>query len=357
MSKFHKNEIRIGGYADALRMMEEKGGMVFPPRADAKNVQHTTLQIGNRSITFWPEGSESRLEELRQLGEVLGLEEHDPLSYTPGRLARRFLEEVIRANDFSVDPHPRKYARYWGDKYLKMAQDGSHWHYIYYQPISEPVYAIELDLKSAYFTSLLSFDSLFYHQDKGFRPDGGALERFRQLAPILSQYKDFRLQLLGILAQYEKRFEKFDENLQLVRKTQPDIAWGSAFNATHKAIKNVFDSMQHCHQMLGKYLLRSHTDCLLIRADTPEEVENRVVSYLNRKSFTLACKKQKGKHKFGLSKFWDINTGIIGRHPVGGKITVEEFLERDGISVELFRQPVPEEIVKRWSKWLDNSSD
>lgn len=31
--------------------------------------------------------------------------------------------------------------------------------------------------------------------------------------------------------------------------------------------------------------------------------------------------------------------------------------EINGISIELFRQPIPEEILKRWHKWLDNSSD
>lgn len=234
-------------------------------------------------------------------------------------------------------------------------RDGSHWHFEFVR-VGEPVYAIKLDVKSAYLTSLLNLDSFFLHERLGFRPDGGALERLREYVPVLNEHKKFRLQLLGVIAQHEKRYEKLDkESRAIVKASHEDYEeWGSAFNAVHEAIKRVHTAMTHCSQMLGEYLIRSHTDCFLIRADCPEAVEKRVVTYMNQKGFTLACKEGTIGYRIGLSKFWDLNTGFIGRYPIpkgqGGDI--KERIEEDGIDLQEIYNPIPQNIINRWSHWL-----
>jgi len=347
-----------GSYTDALKDLEQMGGILFPPKENSVK-EPTVLQLGSKTITYWQPGSKAYREQLVDLASKLRIPSSDlgnPWNLTPGRLSRIFLQKVIGAKNFNADPHPKKYAKYVGkEKYLPMARDGSHWHFEYVR-IGEPVYAIELDVKSAYLTSLLSFPTLFLHERMGFRPDGGALGRLKEYVPVLSEHKKFRLQLLGVMAQHEKRYEKLDkESRTIVRASHEDYEeWGSAFNAVHEAIKRVHTAMTHCSQMLGEYLIRSHTDCFLIRADCPEEVEKRVVSYLNQKGFTLACKQGKIGHRIGLSKFWDLNTGFIGRYtvPKNQAVDIKERMEEDGIDLQDIYKPIPQEIVNRWRHWL-----
>lgn len=346
-----------GNYLDALKELERSGGILFKPKKAFGSSEPTTLQLGQKTLTYWPEGSYKKREELVEIAEKLKIPENilgNPWNLTSGRLARKFLDTIIKAKNFNADPHPKKYAKYYGkEKYLPMAKEGSHWRFEYFNT-QEPCYAIELDIKSAYFTSLLNLDSLFLHEKMGFRPDGGAIERLRGYAPILSQYKFFRLQLLGILSSHSKEFIKRDEKGNLLEQELESIEWGSAFNAVHEAIKRLYTAMEHSAQMLGKYLIRSHTDCLLIRADCPEEVEKRVVNYLTQKGFSLACKEGKIGYRIGLSKFWELNTGFIGRYTIPKSMPkdIRERIKEEGIDIEEIYKPIPQEIIKRWEDWL-----
>jgi len=350
-----------GDYSDALKDLETMGGILFAPKENSVK-EPTILQVGAKTITYWHPESKPYREWLIELASRLQIPPRDlgnPWNLTSGRLARIFLQKVIKAKNFNADPHPKKYAKYVGkEKYLSMARDGSHWHFEYVW-VGEPVYAIELDLKAAYFTSLTNFESIFLHERMGFRPDGEALNRLRQFAPVLSESdanKKFRLQLVGIMAQHEKRYEKIDKQTNMIVKAAHEDyeEWGSGFNTAHQAIKNVHTVMTHCSQMLGKYLIRSHTDCLLIRTDCPEEVEKRVVDYVNQKGFTLSCKTGKAGYRIGLSKFWDLNTGFIGRYPIPKNqgADIKEKIEEDGIDLQEIYKPIPQEIINRWQHWL-----
>ncbi|MBW4544078.1 MAG: hypothetical protein KME25_06505 [Symplocastrum torsivum CPER-KK1] len=55
-----------------------------------------------------------------------------------------------------------------------------------------------------------------------------------------------------------------------------------------------------------------------------------------------------------MSKFWDLNTGFIGRYPIpkGQGADIKDRIEEDGIDLQEIYKPIPQDIINRWSHWL-----
>ena len=347
-----------GILSDAKRDAIALGGQIFQPRTGDDPV---TLRVGNTTYTYWPPGSKEKREKLLDIADALDVRvTGNPWNLTSGRLIRLFLEQRIKP-DPRIDP--KGYARYFGAKYKELAQKGTHREFKYVK-CDNPCYAIEWDIEAAFFQSLISRaikkdKTLFLHEKLGYRPDNGALLRLESYSDVLNKYKQIRQQLIGIIQQYEIRYQIYDEETQqFVEKRRPKfveingIEVGGLFNAIHQALQDVYTGMQHSAQMLGQYLIRAKTDCLLVRADCPIEIEEQVVRYWREKGFRLKCKKDRDRHRFGWSYFspTDVDLGFIHGIPIGSSNEVKRLIEQRSIEI---RNTIPQEIVNRWQHWLD----
>lgn len=346
---------REGILADAKRDAIALGGQLFLPRTGDDPV---TLRVGNTTYTYWPPGSKEKREKLFDLADALDVRvTGNPWNLTSGRLIRMFLEQRIKP-DPRVDP--KGYARYFGSRYKELAVRGTHREFKHLN-CEQPDFAIEWDIEAAFFQALVSRaakrdKTLFLHEKLGYRPDGGALERLESYADVLNEYKSIRQQLIGILQQHEIRYQVYDSvTQQFVEKHHPKfieingVEAGGLFNAIHQGLQDIYTGMQHSSQMLGKYLVRAKTDCLVVRCDCPESVEERVVKYWQQKGFRLKCKKEKGRHRFGWTYFAAVDLGFMQGIPIGGSNEVRRLIEKDGIEL---RDTIPQEIVNRWQHWL-----
>ena len=343
---------------------------------------HNTISIakGQKVITWWKTDKDSqkvKQETLRlaeQFAEISRKpEEFIPEKMTPGRLIRAFLEHVIKLKLEGK-------AKIYGERYyylvkerqellreddldevisrdeiydftaLPLRDNVSHWHYLYLNK-NPSGYAIELDIKAAYFTSLLQEKTLIWYDPGkgGGKPhwlnDGGAMDRLREYAPLLPKW--FRLQMLGIIGSHELKYETYNYG-NGGKRTQAHIdkggiKYGAAFNVVHKAIYRVYDVMNEIAELVKDDLIRSHTDCFTVKTSMTRRTEAEMLSALAARGFELSCK------GIGWAHFWDIDKGVLGRgKPKGRPEEIEDLVRKNNIIINY----CPIELFDRWSHWL-----
>jgi len=312
-----------GDYLAAYHFCLENGGQLFSGNGkDSANV----VLIGKKCYTFWQKNSQ-RLIEVRQLAEHFGL---NPEGQTGGRIARWLIDDLLQL------PYQQTY---WSKSYRNLAKKGAHWHYTTCD-CKQYFWGVEIDIKSAYFSSLLKCKSLLYSPSIGYMADNNALENLKIL------YKDFpkwfRLQLLGCISSwrvfYQTRDKKSLENRELVVKTRQHIKYGAAFNVAHRAILRNYKIMQKIHEIGGKHIRRMHTDSFLLDIDIPDSIEFAIFDYLAEKGLQYSIK------GYGYCYFWDLNTGFIGNKIVGAKSGVIDLMKQNNIKMK--RANNNEETVK-----------
>jgi hypothetical protein len=345
----------VGTISDAVRYIEERGGMIFKSRSG----MITKVIRGNYCITFYD--PKFNYQKLQQSAIELGIDPWKGIS--DGGLIRRFLKEVIKLNPKDT---------YFGRTIKSTANHGWHWGYFQHQP-HPPVDCIELDVKAAYLSSLLTFPSLFFHEPMSWekqpdtavtdyierslyggkfseselaawRDDHGAISRLRQYAHIIP--KDLRLKLVGIIAaqQYSSSYMK-DGILQTTKISKID--WGGSFNAVQLAIYRLWYTCREAAAIAGEYCIRWHTDGGVFRCDMPRDIESKIVALFTKRGFTLRCKGA------GLTHFWDLNTGFIGAKKfVGNKEEVLALIKSEGMKLK--RHDLSPAIVERWWHLLIN---
>ena len=322
-----------GDYCTAYQNVLENGGQLYP--GNGKDSAIVVVQ-GNNCTTYWKKGSK-RKQDVAKLCDYFGL---PPEGKTGGRIARWFIDEFINL------PYQ---GTYWQKNYREMAKWGGHWHYSTVQPF-KPQFCIEVDLKSAYFSSLLAGKSLLYENKKGYLEDNLALEKVAALLPTLPKW--FRLQLLGVLASWRMFFLARDksnpDSNQLVQKYYHKISYGAAFNAAHRAILRNYKIMERVHKIGGEYILRMHTDSFFLSANCPRSIELDIWNYLEEKKVNYGIKGS------GKTFFFDLNTGFIGRKFIGAKVDVVEQMRNSQIRMQ--KTDLPNEIVDRFGNILEASN-
>src|SRR4028119_2352393 len=339
---------------------------------------HNTISIvkGDKVLTYWKEGKDNQKvkEETLKLAAQFAKESGKPEEFasermTPGRLIRGFLKHIIK---LKIEGK----AKIYGDRYyylakqrqqllqeddidevfsldevygftsLPMRENVSHWHYLYLA--ANPVgYAIELDLTAAYLTSLLQEKTLFwYDPGKGrgncfWLPDGGAMVRLREWSSELPKW--FRLQMLGIMGSHQRNYSVFQSGRIVAQSHGGGIKYGAAFNATHKAIYRVYQTMAEVAELVKDDLVRSHTDSFTLKTSMSRRQEALFLSSLADKGFKCSYK------GIGWAHFWNIDMGILGMgKPKGNLMKLEELRKQD----KVFVNPMPIEEYDRWAHWL-----
>lgn len=317
-----------GNYLTALSHLLEEGGQLFPARHQGGS---NSVVEGSRCTTYWEKGSKMHGKVILLAGE-LGLE---PEHQTYGRMAKWFLREII-----NLQPKDTWHCK----EFRNLAKDGFHWHYTYLKT-GDLGYCFELDISSAYLTSLLSGKSLFYDKYRKFIDDGGALENLRNCKHLLT--KDFRMVLLGVLASHSKNF--------YVRQQNPDDKWipefksishisyGAAFNAVHGAILRLYNIMQKAHDIGGEDIVRMHTDSLLIRADIDNLKLQRLISYFLKNGFELKTKAE------GRAYFFDLNCGFVGTKPYGFRKPLISAMKEH--NVKLYKAALEGDLEFQWKEY------
>lgn len=316
-----------GNYAVAYEDVLTNGGQLFPGNGkDSANV----VVRGKQCFTYWEKNSK-RKGELKELCEYFNI---SPIGQTGGRVARWLIDSVLNL------PYENTF---WQKKYRQLATNGNHWHYTFIEP-GHRYFGIEVDLKSAYFTSLIAGKSLLFQDGRGYIDDNNSLEALVELVPSLPKW--FRLQLLGVMSSWRFYFlsrDKVDKgSKELKLKRQCKITYNAAFNATHRAILRNYKIMQKVHQIGGEHIKRMHTDSFFLDTSCPESIENEIWAYLEQKKVKVDIKAA------GLAWFYDLNTGFVGNKFVGSKIDVVEKMRE--FEIKMRRQNLVPEVIDRFGE-------
>ena len=323
----------IGDYAIAYQDVLIHGGQLYP--GNGKESASVVVR-GNDCFTYWNAHSK-RYWEVQELCKFFNLE---PQGKTGGRIARWLIDEILQL--------PYK-TTFWNKQYRAIAKSGHHWHYNHVQPW-KPFFGIEVDLKSAYFSSLLQGKSLLYQPGSGYLKDNNALETLGELIPNLPKW--FRLQLLGVLASWRFQFlakdKKNADNKELIWKQYHVINYNGAFNAVHRAIIRNYKIMEKIHSIGGEYIRRMHTDSFFLDCDCPRQIEDKIWSFIDEKKVKYDVKGA------GHSFFFDLNTGFVGNRIVGAKIDVIDQMKSNNIKMK--NNPINSKLLDRFGEVIANSS-
>lgn len=344
-----------GTIDDAVRYVQENGGQLII----SKDKMVCTIIRGCYCVRFY--NPKYDLERLHQISWQLGIRPFNGM--TEGTLIKKFLKDVIQLNPKGT---------YFGRTIRAFAQKGWHWGYYKFQPHETGDY-IELDIKAAYLSSLLTFPSFFFHEPMSWekqeenavchfvdrmlyggqfsqneycawKDDGGALKRLAAYRDFLP--KELRLKLVGIIAS-QKFDAKYVQDGILRNSEIHRIEWGGAFNAVQLAVLKLYYTCAEVVKIAGEYCVRWHTDGGIFRADMPRDIEEKIVNLLGVRGLTLRCKSA------GLGYFWDLNTGFLGyRGLCGNKAEVTGLMRSDGLKFR--KQDITNELAERWWHFLVN---
>lgn len=324
---------QCGTYAVAYEDVFLHGGQLY--QGNGKDSANVVVR-GNNCTTYWTKGSK-RKQEVEEVCKFLNI---DSYAMTGGRICRWLVGTLLAV--------PYK-ETFWQKRYLGLAKSGKHWHYCHVQPWKSFL-GIEVDLKSAYFSSLFAGKSLLYQDGKGYLPDNGALEYLKELTPFLPKW--LRLQFLGTLASWQTFFwirdKKNSDNKELLRRTRANREYRAAFNCAHRAILRNYKIMERLHCLGGEWIRRMHTDSFTLDCAIPRDREESIWRYLEEKNVEYDIKRA------GECFFFDLNLGFVGRIPIGSKVELKESLKESG--VRMARQPDYEWVLNRFGDLLEKSS-
>lgn len=323
-----KHIVKEGDYLFALSHLMEHGGQLFAGRHPGAS---NCVVNGSRCTTYWEAHSKTRAKVIL-LSAEFGI---DPTFQTHGRLAKYYLEEILCL--------PYR-GTYFCNDFRKLALEGWHWHYLHNEQ-GEMGYCFELDVKSAYVSTLLTGKTLLYDKYKGFVNDGGALENLRNSVCLLP--KDFRLILLGVLASHSKNFwvrglAENNESIAMPRSIS-HISYGAAFNAVHGAILKLYRIMRRAHEIGGEWIARIHTDSLLVKADIPPATLNKLVQHFQRCELELVTKAE------GRAYLFDLNSGFIGSKIIGSPRILASHMKAS--DVKYWASQLDDQLQLKWKEY------
>jgi hypothetical protein len=308
----------IGTFERGIQLLHEKGGQLMPQRSP----DHPTTHVrGGVVTTYWPPASRVR-GLVTSLATQVG---YDQETATGGRICRHIADDIIGVPYKGTD---------WSQKWFRLAKGGNHWHYLYAKPGLYD-YAIEIDVKSAYWSSFMSGKSTLLRGDGTWIDDGGALADFGTLMDTLPKW--LRVSMMGGFASWRKEYYMKPKNPQngweLEHKTSTYIKTGALFNSTHRAIAKVWKFMQALHNLLGDDCLRIHTDGVIINCSHNMDFEVPMEELFKKWGFDYTVK------GFGHCWIHDVNSVVLGQKIAGSKRYIRDEMVSQGIKVNLGKLP------------------
>lgn len=308
-----KHHILEGRLETAQLAALEGGGQLFPARDDEGPF---VLVCGSRISTFWPKDSR-RHGMVQTIASQLG---YDPHIATTGRIIRWLVDDILALNYKDT---------YFCQKWRGLAINGSHWHYQYVKPGTYE-YAMEVDLKSAYWAAFASQPTCLLNQHKAFIDDNGALESLNNIIKTLP--KSFRLALLGTFSSWRQSYFTRKPNdkggKELIFKRRNNIKYGGLFNATHRAILKVYKVMEVLHKICGDDVIRIHTDGILLDCTNGMKWEAQLEDFIHKQGFDYTIKSN------GSAWIDNINCGIVGNKCIGSKQIVADKMRTSGATLK-----------------------
>jgi hypothetical protein len=219
-------------------------------------------------------------------------------------------------------------------KWQRLAKDGQHWHYLYAKPGLYD-WAVEVDVKSAYWSAFMTGRSTLLGNGGEWIDDGGLLEQFGILMDTLPKW--LRVSMLGQLSSWRSSYFVASPSradfFGLEQKFRYGIKHGALFNATHRAILLVYKFMQRLHHVLGDKVLRIHTDGIIIDCSDGMEWEQLLIDEFDRLGFEFSIK------GFGHCWITDVNSVVLGSQIRGCKRFIVDDMRNAGAKIDRFRAP------------------
>lgn len=310
--------IEPGTFEKGIQLLHAKGGQLFPQRTPDHPITHL---CGSNVTTYWPEKSRVR-GLVTQLATQVG---YDPEIATGGRICRHIADDILELPYQKTD---------YSNKWLRLARGGTHWHYLYAKPGLYD-YAIEIDVKSAYWASFMTGKSTLLRGDGTWLDDGGKLQDFGTLMATLPKW--IRVAMLGQFSSWRSQYyvkpKIVETGWELEHKTFCQVKTGALFNATHRAIARVWKFMQAVHNLLGDDCLRIHTDGVIINCSHNMDFEQPLEDLFKLWGFDYTVK------GFGHCWIHDANSVVLGQKIAGSKRYIRDEMVAQGVKVDLGRQP------------------
>ncbi len=315
---------KTGTFEAGIKLLHERGGQLMPQRTP----DHPTTHVcGGTITTLWPEKSRVR-GLVTSVAAQIGFDEERA---TGGRICRHIANEIMGLPYEGTD---------YSSKWLKLAKGGSHWHYLHASPGLYD-YAVELDIKSAYWASFMTGKSTLLRGDGTWLDDGGKLQDFGVLMDTLPKW--LRVSMLGQFSSWKKEFyvrpKVIETGWELEHKTFHQVKTGALFNATHRAIARVWKFMQAAHNLLGDDCLRIHTDGIIVNCSNGMDWEVTLEDLFKKWGFDYSVK------GFGHCWIHDCNSVVLGKKIAGSKRYIRDEMISQGIKVNLGKLPPKEH---RW---------
>lgn len=323
-----KIEIVTGDWGDATDHLYKFGGQLFPTRSKEHSISHVRGAI---STTFWPAHSPVRGRTML-LADQLG---YDPHTATTSRLAKHVTNTLCQI------PHK---GTEMGWKWKRLARGGKHWHYLYHQPGLYD-WAVELDVKSAYWASFLTGESTLLGPDDRWIDDGGAFEHLKAIMDIAP--KTFRVAWLGSVASWRSSWytRALDPKGRwtLERKERETWKFGALGSAAHRAIARTWGFMSEVHKLLREDTLRIHTDGVIVNCTNGMDWEEPLDKLFKAWGLDYSIK------GFGHCWIQNSNSCVLGKKVAGIPKQIAEDAKRAGVQVIYDKKPPHEH--RFWSAY------
>lgn len=283
---------------------------------------YTVVCNGSQHVKYFWDTHNPKWGELDEIARIMGFTGDCP---SWSRLSKFVYETHVTPHKSGIRTHR---------DFELMADKKFFWHFHKVIPGSHGN-ATELDVKGAYAKSITRNESLYLVAP--FRPadDGGAMERFRDLVPILP--KKLRLCLVGFLS--TNKMVQYYENPaipgELTKRSFYHCYDGGVFNRIHASLAGLYTFLGEMERIAQRDCIRIHTDSLLIKQSIPTANLNAMMRLAKKNDFELAVKGHGNAVLFGL------NEGVLGGRIIGNpKLILQQWddyikgIEREATRVE-----------------------
>lgn len=264
---------------------------------------YTVVDNSARHVKYFWDLNNPKWQELDTIAAQLGFTGDCP---SWSRLSKFVYETHVTPHKSGIRTH-RDFER--------MAHLGCFWHFHKVVPGSHGN-TFELDVKGAYARSVTKADSLWLVAPFRSADDGGAMERFKALIPILP--KKMRLCLIGFLSSntmthWRKHPTREGE---LKKHCFFHCFDGGVFNRIHASLAGLFTFLEEMERIACQDIIRMHTDSLLVKTTISTKNLNALFRKAEQSGYELAVKGH------GDAVLFDLNAGVIGGRIIGNPRSV-----------------------------------
>lgn len=283
---------------------------------------YTVVCSSTQHVRYFWDTNHPKWHELDTIAETMGFTGECP---SWSRLSRFVYETHVTNKKSGIRTHR---------DFELMAEKKYFWHFHKVIPGSHGN-ATELDIKGAYARSITRNESLYLIAP--FRPadDGGAMERFKNLVPILP--KKLRLCLVGFLST-NKMVQFYEDKKKPGELTKREIRLcydGGVFNRIHASLAGLYTFLGEMERIAHADCIRIHTDSLLVKETIPTANLNAMMRLSKKEGYELAVKGHGNCVLFGL------NEGVLGGRIIGNpRLILQQWdayikgIEREATRVE-----------------------